>query len=267
MIELRDRDRLEAYLQRDPIRHVYAIGDLDPAFWPHTRWWAAEREGELEAVVLLYARLKVPTCLALTDNVQAMRPLFQQLVSVLPDVVYLHLEPGLRDIAEARWSLADHGLHLRMSLTDRSRAERALTTDPIRVLGPSDAAEVLSFYERAFPEHWFDPRTLESGLYVGIERGGALAAVAGVHVWSDQLCVAALGNIATMPEYRGQGLGFQTTAALCKRLLDRGWSIGLNVAASNAPAVHIYEKLGFTVHCELEEWAAVGSGTTPTLVD
>jgi ribosomal protein S18 acetylase RimI-like enzyme len=254
VIALRDRDRLEAYLRRDPIRHVYSIGDLDPVFWPHTTWWAAERQGELVAVVLLYTGLKVPTCLALTDDVPAMRELFHELTPILPDEVYLHLEPGLRDIAEARWKLSDHGLHLRMSLTNSSRVPEACEV-PIRTLGPADADEVLKFYDAAFPEHWFDPRTLGSGLYVGIERAGALVAVAGVHVWSAELGVAALGNIATSPKHRGQGLAYQTTAAICRPLIERGWAIGLNVAASNAAAVHIYEKLGFTVHCELEEWA------------
>ncbi len=256
MIEVRDRRRLEAYLRRDPIRHVYAIGDLDPAFWPQTRWFAAERGGELSAVVLLFEGLKVPSCLALTDDVASMRPLFAELAPTLPDDVYLHLEPGLRDIAESRWRLLDHGLHLRMSLTQPGLVEEEAATEPIRTLGPDNAAEVLRFYEEAFPEHWFNPRTLDSGLYVGVERDGLLAAVAGVHVWSETLGVAALGNIATMPIHRGEGLGKQVSAAICRPLLSRGWSIGLNVAASNAPAVRIYEKLGFEVHCELEEWAA-----------
>jgi GNAT superfamily N-acetyltransferase len=248
--------RIEAYLRRDPIRHVYAIGDLDDAFWPHTRWWGLERSGDLVAVVLLYSGLKVPTCLALTDDLEPLRVLFALLAPLLPDAVYLHLEPGLVDLAQARWSLADHGVHVRMALTDPAPMSEADADSEIRWLAPEDREELLAFYDRAFPEHWFDPRTLSSGLYAGLEREGALVSVAGVHVWSAPLGVAALGNIATTPESRRCGYGRRVTAAVTGRLLGLGCSIGLNVAASNTAAIRVYERLGFTEHCVLNEWEA-----------
>lgn len=260
MIELVQRDRIEAYLRQDPIRHVYAIGDLDDAFWPHTRWWGLEKkDGDLRAVVLLYSGLKTPTCLALTDAIGPMRELFAALAPQLPDEVYLHLEPGLRDIAESRWRLSDHGLHLRMALTEPDRLSDEPADTAIRWFGPNDADELLRFYERAFPEHWFDPRTLRSGLYAGLEEQGEVVAVAGVHVWSERLGVAALGNIATMPDWRGRGYGRRVTAAVSRRLVALDCSVGLNVAASNVPAIRIYERLGFSEHCALEEWEATSS--------
>ena len=84
-------------------------------------------------------------------------------------------------------------------------------------------------------------------------------------MYSPQYGVAALGNITTLPEYRGQGLGTLVTARVCRELLkssgsyDRRHSydrriIGLNVRADNAPAIRCYHNLGFEKVAEYEEW-------------
>ena len=79
-----------------------------------------------------------------------------------------------------------------------------------------------------------------------IRRGRALVSVAGVHVYSPQYKVAALGNITTRPDARGQGLGTAVTARLCQELLRAGMEcVGLNVKADNQGAVACYEKIGF----------------------
>jgi len=113
-------------------------------------------------------------------------------------------------------------------------------------LGPAELEEVERFYARAYPGTWFQARMLETGRYVGIRRDGALVCLAGVHVWSPTWRVAALGNVATLPEARGAGLATAACARLCRLLLDDGIeTISLNVRADNAAAIRAYEKLGF----------------------
>jgi predicted GNAT family acetyltransferase len=87
---------------------------------------------------------------------------------------------------------------------------------------------------------------LETGRYVGVRRGHDLVCVAGVHVWSPEWRVACLGNVATAPAARGEGLATAACARLCRVLLDDGIDvISLNVRADNAAAIRAYEKLGF----------------------
>jgi predicted GNAT family acetyltransferase len=87
---------------------------------------------------------------------------------------------------------------------------------------------------------------LETGFYFAIRRGGSLVSVAGVHVCSPQYRVAALGNITTRPDFRGQGLATAVTARLCQELRSAGIeSIGLNVHAGNPGALACYQKIGF----------------------
>ena len=111
-----------------------------------------------------------------------------------------------------------------------------------------DLPALTDLYAEAYPGTWFQPRMLETNRYVGIEEDGRLLCVAGVHVYSPNWRVAALGNVATAPSARGQGLAKASCSYLCRLLLADGIeTVGLNVRADNATAVRVYEQLGFTV--------------------
>jgi ribosomal protein S18 acetylase RimI-like enzyme len=144
------------------------------------------------------------------------------------------------------------GLFLKMALT--SAPEPTPDTDPDTIpLSPADRDEVDRFYARAYPGHWFDPRMLETGQMVGIRIDGRLASVAGVHVYSSEQRVAALGNVATDPEFRGQGLARRASSALLSGLAPNVDHIGLNVHSENQAAIALYEGLGFEVVARYEE--------------
>lgn len=96
---------------------------------------------------------------------------------------------------------------------------------------------------------------LETGYYYGIKRGETLVSVAGVHIYSQEYKVAALGNITTHPQCRGQGLGTLVTAKLCQALLEKVEHIGLNVKADNKSGIACYQKLGFERIAAYEEFA------------
>ena len=93
---------------------------------------------------------------------------------------------------------------------------------PVELLGTTDLADIEGFYRAAYPGTWFVPRMLATNRYVGIRRDGRLVCVAGVHVHSPTWHVAALGNVATLPDTRGQGLARGACAALCLLLLADG---------------------------------------------
>ena len=116
--------------------------------------------------------------------------------------------------------------------------------------------ELIDLYTASYPGNWFDPRMLQTGQYMGIHIDKQLVAVAGVHVYSAHYRVAALGNITTHPDHRGQGVGTAVTAALCKRLLKTVDTIGLNVKSDNAAAIALYQKLGFQIVTTYHEYMA-----------
>ncbi|MFD0788427.1 GNAT family N-acetyltransferase, partial [Micromonospora azadirachtae] len=146
--------------------------------------------------------------------------------------------------------------HLKMALTDPARLDRV--TPVGRPLSVADLPQLHALYAEAYPGNWFDPRMLRTGQYVGVHDGGALVAVAGVHVWSPAYRVAALGNVTTHPRVRGRGLGTAVVAALCHRLRDSVEHVTLNVRADNGTAVRLYERLGFTRVADYGEYILTG---------
>lgn len=89
-----------------------------------------------------------------------------------------------------------------MALINKDAARATSATGTSR-LTAADLAEITELYSVSYPGNWFDPGKLDTELYFGVREAKKLVAVAGVHVYSAQQRVAALGNIATHPEYRG----------------------------------------------------------------
>ena len=83
-----------------------------------------------------------------------------------------------------------------------------------------------------------------SCLYLAAVDGDTLVGYIGVQTVLDE---GYINNVAVRPEYRRQGIA----AALISLLVDQARAIGLafmtlEVRESNAPAISLYEKLGFT---------------------
>jgi ribosomal protein S18 acetylase RimI-like enzyme len=245
VISLHDKTVIAAFLQRNVALHAYALGDLDDFFWPYTTWYARQDTGQIVAIALLYTGTHVPTLLALGDEpLDSLRELLRSLRRVLPRRVYAHLSGDLATVLEGDYRIEPHGLHARLALTNR-RELATVDTSEVSRLSADDLPMLEALYAAAYPGNWFDPRMLATGHYYGIRRGAQIVSVAGVHVYAPQYGVAALGNITTLPELRGQGLGTAVTARLCHELLASVDQISLNVKADNAAAIATDRKLGF----------------------
>src|SRR6185369_5254192 len=118
---------------------------------------------------------------------------------------YAHLTDGVADVLADDYRLQPHGQFHKMALADPARLAAVDGSEAV-ALTTADVDEVLALYAAGYPGNWFVPRMLQTGGYFGIRRSAALLSVAGVHVYSQRYRVAALGNVATRPEFRGQGL-------------------------------------------------------------
>jgi ribosomal protein S18 acetylase RimI-like enzyme len=245
-VNLHAKDEVEAFCRNNPLLHAYSLGDLDDFFWPFTTWYALRDQERVQQLVLLYNGCSLPTILAYAEQpVAAMRELLSRLLSVLPRRFYAHLTPGLADVLEDGYRIQPHGDYHKMALAASVPLD-GLDGSAAAPLSAADAEELRALYSAAYPGNFFVPRMLETGYYFGIRRGGVLVSVAGVHVFSRPYKVAALGNITTRPDFRGQGLATAATARLCQELRRAGIEhIGLNVKSDNEAALECYKRIGF----------------------
>lgn len=253
---IHDKYELETFLLNYPYRNFYHLGDLDDFFWPYTSWIGAKENDYLSAVLLLYSGAKPPALLVIeNENYYEMEELLESSLFLLPKEFYCHLSPGLENVLyDNGYQLDLHGLHYKMALTEPERLDK-IYTDWVDQLWEGDLQDILDLYESAYPGNWFDARMLETKQYCGArDENGALIAVAGIHVYSVEYQIAALGNITTHPDHRGQGVGTAVTARLCKLLRETVSTIGLNVKADNESALAVYEKLGFEIEAEYNEF-------------
>jgi RimJ/RimL family protein N-acetyltransferase len=241
--KLTSRDELLGYLSVDPALNLYLIGDLDDFFWPWTTWYGLYERDRLKSVALFYTGTDSPALLLFfTGDPHYHVHLLVKIKPLLPAEFTVHLSPGLLPLFGTRNIIKNYGLHYRMIL----KKEISYSPDSIiRRLSTADLALIEEFYRLAYPDNWFTARMVETGKYFGYFDDGKLVGVSGVHVWSEPYSIAALGNIAVLPAYRGKGIGSRLTSALCADLRPQISTIGLNVMASNIQAVKCYERAGF----------------------
>lgn len=242
---MRDPAPIRAFLRRDPPLSAYALGDLDPALWPESAFWGAWRDGELATVTLLFHGLTPPVLTAFGEA-GGFRAALETLA--LPPELYALLLPEYEAHLRAFYRLHNPHHEWRMLLDEAAFAPPSL--DGVRRVLPEHADALAQLFRQAADPGEeivaFTPSQIARGAFFGVWRGGELVAVAGTHVWARAEGVAAIGNVFTRPDARGRGYATACTAAVVRQALRVGmrWIV-LNVRRENAPAVRVYEKLGF----------------------
>jgi ribosomal protein S18 acetylase RimI-like enzyme len=246
---LRDKTLIREFLNLDRKLTAYALGDLDDAFWPLSAFYGAWREDELASLMLVYSGFDVAVLTAFGEP-EGVRSIFEK--QPLPDEIYYLFPLYMGDLLSEYYERPHAQQEWRMVLD-----QEAFIAPPLEGaarLGPEQAPALDELYQHAAEPGEaivaFDPWQIAHGMFYGIWDGRALVAAAGTHVWSPAEGVAAIGNVFTRPDRRGRGYATLCTAAVTVEALQAGMdAIILNVRDGNAPAIHVYEKLGFLRYC------------------
>lgn len=250
---LHSKEEIEQFLRRNTFLHLYAIGDLDDFFWQYTTWYALKDLQRITQVALLYSGISLPVLLGISEEPTAgMRALLHSIIHLMPKRFYAHFSGDLATVFADDYRIQSHGPHYKMALVDKARLG-VIDTSNVVPLTVADVDEIETLYRASYLDNSFDPRMLETGRFYGIRDERHLVSVAGIHVFSPRYRVAALGNVATHPGYRGQHLATTVCAKLCQSLLGTVEHIGLNVKADNISAIRCYEQLGFACIATYEE--------------
>jgi RimJ/RimL family protein N-acetyltransferase len=248
---LHDKSAILTFLKKSEELHFYCIGDLDDFYWPKTTWYGLIENDVIQSIALLYTGPDVPTLLMFYDNnPEYSFELLKSIRPILPEKFFAHLSPDLISIFGKENIIENSGLHYKMVL---KRNPPEIDDPNIKRLSTNDLPIVENLYLIAYPHNWFDRRMVETDKYFGYFINDNLVGIAGIHVYSAIYKVSALGNIATLPGYRGQQIAFRLTSRLCNDLFKDVNLIGLNVKSDNKSAIRCYEKIGFEIAGNYEE--------------
>lgn len=125
---------------------------------------------------------------------------------------------------------------------------------------PADREAVEAVLDAGYADSFARPGVPGAEAWLGASEAGALAAV-GVLI-RQHSGAGLIRGVTVLAEHRGRGLGGVLSAALARRAVGGGGTATLGVYTDNAPAIRVYERLGFrTAH------TFVAGPTAPTAQD
>ncbi len=241
-----DRELLLRFLEQDRLFAAYAICDLDDHEFGKTRWGVALLGDDPVALAMEYRGLS-PQPLFVMGTPEGVR-------DVLADVIhtrtaYLAALPAVLPEVAGLYRV-DEGPEMVRMWVDRD-SFRPVVGEAVR-LDVADTRHLNRLYELGVSS-WLPAEAVAAGVYYGIRRGTRLVAAAGTHVISPRFGLAAVGNVFTQREMRGQGFAKMVTSAVTAELLETCPQVVLNVRADNPPALAAYRALGYREHTRFEE--------------
>jgi len=240
MPPLTDRDEIGRLLRRDPAWSVYALGDLAPAMFPKATWFTPDLTLVLRdygtAILFAMGTGSVREALATVDGPVHLQVQQDALEEIRRHAPVSSVTPMLRMVWTGQPSPTRRDGTARLDARDVEALQR--------LYADGDAAG-------ESPDFFF-PSMVTDGVFHGVHDGDALLAAAGTHLLSRAEGVASIGNVYTRRDRRGLGLGRRVVSAVLGDLAGLE-TIGLNVRADNAAAIHLYDSLGFRRHCEFFE--------------
>ena len=146
-----------------------------------------------------------------------------------------------------RWTLQRDARMLVMAWAggDAPPEDPSLDARPLRV---EHVPQMCALAELTRPGP-FDTRTIEFGEYFGVFEGDRLVAMAGERMQDGRL--REVSGICTHPDQQGRGWARKLTGLVVRRELDRGETPFLHVVATNAKAIALYQRIGFTIAREV----------------
>lgn len=252
---VQDRETIRRMLWPAMPYTAYALGQLEPALFPLSRWWVAK--GPAGWGLVMHAVGGLGNALLTLGEAGAVEAI-------------LRLHPGPRQTFATMQTHHAESLHRHFHLAqDATMVRMVVSPDtfcprpgPVRRLTGADARAVNRLYRSDGAASFYSPHQLEDAVYFGVFEDGRLVSIAGTHVVSPTFGVAVVGNVYTTPLCRGRGYATMVTGAVTEAVLPHCPQVVLSVDPANEPAVRAYRALGYRENCRLLETAATCKTTS-----
>ena len=228
------------FLAQDPVANVLPLGDLYSPLLQVSDVYSAIKSSQVVGVCTIYRAFSTPSIVFGTATPEVKRALAEKALSEISNEFISLCQPNDIDLfKEHSTILHDH-------------REQQMIADPPKKIECSDInvkkvtenelESLNKFYIDQHAEAW-TPIQFGAGPYYCIRQEDKIVSAAGVHLVTPE--IAQLGNIVTDETHRNRGFATACTSALAADLASKERIISLFVRTDNAPAIRIYEKLGF----------------------
>lgn len=228
---------------------------LEPRHFSYTRWHLAE--GLEEPALMVQVDGLAGASLCLQGGLPGLAAILAQ---VTPGrLAYITCEARHHPLVSQHFLLRGLQPLVRMAVNQESFHG---VPSEATALGPAQINEVNNLY-RSDSGALLSRRALADGLYYGLWQGGRLVSIAGTQMLSREHGVAVVANVLTHPQHRGHGYATQCVSGLTAALLEQAPDVVLNVDPGNAPAIRVYQRLGYWEATRLMEAWAIWRGRSP----
>jgi ribosomal protein S18 acetylase RimI-like enzyme len=229
------------FLAKDPVVNLLPLGDLYQPLFSVSDVYCATENNSVVGACSVYRAFSKPSLVLSAATAEVKQALIKKALALVLGEFIAPCSP------EDAILFTEH--------TDIVRScseQQMITTTPRHVkhgnvkatrVRRNELDSLNTFYVEHGAETW-TPIQFKTGPYYCVKQDGKIVSAAGVHIVTPQ--IAQLGNIITDDAYRNQGFGTACTSTLAGDLASKGRIISLFVRVDNSPAIHIYEKLGFT---------------------
>lgn len=229
------------FLAKDPVTNVLPLGDLYSPLFSVSNVYCAMKSNTVVGVCSVYRAYSTPSLVLSAATTEIKQALIKKaLTEVLAEFISL-CPPEDVDLFKEHAVITHSRSEQQMVTTSSKRVEHG------NIKATRVRRSELEPLNRFYVEHNAEAWTLiqfKTGPYYCVKHKDKIVSAAGVHIVTPQ--IAQLGNIITDEAYRNRGFGTACTSALTAVLASKGRIVSLFVRVDNAPAIRMYEKLGFT---------------------
>lgn len=229
------------FLAQDPVSNVLPLGDLYSPLLKVSHINCAVKSYRVVGVCSIYRAFSTPSMVFGTAAQEVKQALVKKALNEISSEFISLCQPDEADLFKENSTILHFHLEQQMIANPPKQIEYG--NIKVKKVRKNELELLNDFYIEHHAEAW-TPIQFEAGPYYCVKQNGKIVSAVGVHLVAPQ--IAQLGNIITHEDYRNRGFATACTSALAAHLASKGRIISLFVRTDNAPAIRMYEKLGFS---------------------
>lgn len=239
--ELHDRSTIRELLNTERNYSAYALGQLDTSLFEKTQWFSLTNETNKKIGFVMHSKGGLGEATMTLGDPYAIEKILR--VHPGPALTYMSCQPKHLEAIQKTHHLFSQQEMLRLTV-DRENFRPDHENVQIKLSG-LDVHRINQLYGAEGRPTYYQAAHIDEGVYYGITNQGQLTAIAGTHIVSKEEQIAVVGNVYTLPRYRGQGLATAVTSSTTEELLKFCTTVVLTVDPKNVPALAAYKHLGY----------------------